>query len=1124
MYYMNKALAFFKKKRSSWEHAFFLILITLVIVVIAKVTIVPNTFFWAWDNLNPEIDVGITIQRSLAGVWQEYQGVGNIGGHGYASALIHSLAIGLLDLILPSWAVRYTFTFLMYWLGAVGCYYFCFFQLRQFIKKSLIQKVASFLGALMYLLHFGTVATFFVQLEPFIIFYAAIPWLLLVFEQYLTKKTPKSLVTLLGVNLFASTIGFIPPLFLLYGIMLAVTSGWYIATKPTRKSLNEILVAGIVILAAHAYWLLPVVYYSLTSSEVYLHSQLNSISTPEFILKHEAYGTLSDVALLKGFFFESLDVQQSIKTGEYRSILHVWETHLSQIQVKIIGFGLFISSLLGALLLELRTKQRRVRGYALIFVLLLIVLAQAVWPLTIVNDLIQKIPLLNQALRSPYNKISMLVAFFSAFFTATSLGILLDWLSERKELIEFQMKLIITGVALIFMGLLGYYSQPVFQGSLLFEHAKVSPPSEYQELFSFLKTQPQYARVATLPVHSYNGWVTYDWGYAGSGFLWYGIDQPLLDRAFDVWSVENESYFDELSHAVYSNNSKLFWQVLQKYGVSFVVLDGHIIEAKKNQEYFKLTLIRQMLDAQGVDTVFESGAIAVYDIREITSPFHQPLMVPTQVTLVQNSSEYNRIDSISEVVGPYIVDPNSFLAFPFQRLTIDRPVPLSFDNHRVTLVAEVPPDTKTVSITPYASGSHMVLPAEISYQDSRVDLEFLPYATISSSDTQFELPTLPPISFEMTSKKNQPEKIFVSINDQTLEIAENESKEVWLTNVVANREIVVLASDASSVEKSGNTYVITDSEYVTTTISEAVWEELLAATEFTFNPPISEIILQINALETVIPASSLTDTTNCDVYGRGTTSSNSEAEKAVLESNHFGTLCPGIPLDHLNNRFSHLLRFTGENISGKSIGWYISESDQQPPKLQHLLPEKSYDLTYSLLEQSRNADTTYKLVLENRSYGSVPTKNTLSVKTYTLPIPSRQIAQITAGEATFVNNSSLKVGSVKKDANYLYSISISDTNQSGYLTLMQGYHEGWVALHIKPSLGLLDHFKFNGWANSCLIPEETSSIILLFWPQLLSFLGTINLLVVLLVLVKKLPQRKSRIRHTLHDAISGTQR
>src|ERR1035437_3884230 len=72
-----------------------------------------NTWLIGWDNLMPEFNLGINIQRSIFAVWQEYQGLGLLGGMGHASDFIHQLGLLLMSLIIPAQLLRYTWTFLM---------------------------------------------------------------------------------------------------------------------------------------------------------------------------------------------------------------------------------------------------------------------------------------------------------------------------------------------------------------------------------------------------------------------------------------------------------------------------------------------------------------------------------------------------------------------------------------------------------------------------------------------------------------------------------------------------------------------------------------------------------------------------------------------------------------------------------------------------------------------------------------------------------------------------------------------------------------------------------------------------------------------------------------------------
>jgi len=106
---------------------------------------------------------------------------------------------------------------------------------------------------------------------------------------------------------------------------------------------------------------------------------------------------------------------------------------------------------------------------------------------------------------------------------------------------------------------------------------RVSIPESYFELFDYLNTQPKENRIANFPQNTFWGWNYYNWGYRGSGFLWYGIKQPILDRAFDVWEKTSQDYYEELSTALFSQNKSDFDQVINKYNVTYLLVDKSII-------------------------------------------------------------------------------------------------------------------------------------------------------------------------------------------------------------------------------------------------------------------------------------------------------------------------------------------------------------------------------------------------------------------------------------------------------------------------------------------------------------------------------------------------------------------
>ena len=74
----------------------------------------------------------------------------------------------------------------------------------------------------------------------------------------------------------------------------------------------------------------------------------------------------------------------------------------------------------------------------------------------------------------------------------------------------------------------------------------------------YFKNIDKNKRIALLPDHTFWGWFYHRWGYNGSGFLWYGIEQPIVSRTFDSWSSKSEGYFWEMKTAAEAENVEQF--------------------------------------------------------------------------------------------------------------------------------------------------------------------------------------------------------------------------------------------------------------------------------------------------------------------------------------------------------------------------------------------------------------------------------------------------------------------------------------------------------------------------------------------------------------------------------------
>lgn len=609
------------------------------------------------SSFNPSLN----IVRSITGTWQSFQGLGLLGGHGYASQLPHALFIWVLDIFLPSEVLRYVFAFTMLLSGVLGSFELNRFVLQKqkwflFFSELTINATAS-IGALVYLLHYTTVQTFYVHLEPFIAMYGLLPWALLVLFVFLrqtdsSKKIHRTLGLLLLLNFFLSVIGFIPPVFISYVMFVSILLGYFVITQifNSRRNLiqrlslvskKSLLVVGILIVT-NFYWLSSVGIFTFFQPKDYLQAKLNQTSTQEFVLMNQTFGKLENVALGTSFYDQTLDQTRFEKSSDASNnnatqpILLPWKNHFESIFVKIIGYSLFLFAILGWLTASItffaeKNKQNSYESISLatmgIFSLSLV--ATGVPVLSFLHTLITTVPTMEQAFRIPFSKISMSLSLFysfgisffalflfhklSVFLGKTSNHSLVNGGSARNVSLIFKRYLF--AFVLICFVALSYYSFPIIRGHFLYEGSRVSMPEAYGAAQDFfLKKTDKNDRVLVLPLLNYYGWDMHTWGYTGSGFWWYGIPNPIVHRSFDVWNPQNESLYLELQYAVNTRNRELFVQLLTKYNIRYIIFDTSLFAPGNESAVIQTQNQQSIIAAMDLEPVFASDPLTIYKV------------------------------------------------------------------------------------------------------------------------------------------------------------------------------------------------------------------------------------------------------------------------------------------------------------------------------------------------------------------------------------------------------------------------------------------------------------------------------------------------------------------------------
>jgi hypothetical protein len=543
---------------------FYPLILVLICLFIAFKNYTPGTFLTGWDTLHPEFNFSKNFSDLIFGVWRSDQGLGAVAGHSHMADLPRVIILWLFHFILPLSFLRYSYIFLCLIIGPLGFY----FLIKHLFNQASFVYHLSFIGALVYLLNLGTLQQFFVPFEMFPTQWAFLPLIILFSLKYLQKPTTLKLLTLGLLTLLSTPQAYAAQLwyafFSVYFVFLLFYGFLY---KNTFRLSFHLLILTLFI---NSFWLLPNLYYAITQSDNPRLNLTNRLHSQEFLLKNRQTGTLADTSLLKGFYFNWDAYNFPRKTSN--PLMPLWLDHLQNYDVRLIGELLFLFSIIG-LISVLVSKNRHLLPLTPFFVIPFILLANRLPFFSFIFDLLVKIPLIEEISRFIFTKFSILLTFgYSLFFTVFIFLLFSTFAKLKKPLT----------IAIIIC--LSAYCYPFFTGNLISPIVRIVIPDNYFQLNKYLSSKAP-ARILSLPLHNPEGWQYYDWGYQGSGFLWFGFPEALLDRDSDRWAYQNEEAYREFKTALYSNNHQNFLNTLQKYRIGYILWDLSVIpNSSKNRD------------------------------------------------------------------------------------------------------------------------------------------------------------------------------------------------------------------------------------------------------------------------------------------------------------------------------------------------------------------------------------------------------------------------------------------------------------------------------------------------------------------------------------------------------------
>jgi len=589
------------KKVRSWPLFYPLILLSICLFICFK-NYTPNTFLTGWDTLHPEFNFSINFKRLIFGVWRSDQGLGDLAGHSAMADLPRVIILWVFHFFLPLNFLRYSYIFLCLILGTLSFFYLIKYLFKKFPHSSIL----AFISALAYLLNLGTMQQFYVPFEMFTTQWAFLPLLILFSLKYLHSKKSTYLFIYLLLTFFAAPQAYAAQLWYAFFVVYILFLTLYSLFHHNRYKNSLILL--LITLFANSFWLLPNLHYALTSSKNPLINRSNRLYSQEYLLQNRATGTLDNTSLIKGFYFNWNEYSFNLRSSQ--NLTETWNKHLQNYDVFITGHLIFFLSFSGLIAAFMR-KDKNFISLSVFFIIPFFLLANSTPIIRIPFDLLLKNTLFQELFRFIFTKVSILFTLALNLYLAYTLNLIFSLFSKKYIKI----------FSLIFSFSLIIYAFPFFKGHLISPIIRINIPDNYFNLYKFLQKQSD-GRILTLPLHEFSGWQYYDWHYQGSGFIWFGFPQSILDRDSDRWEVKNEQSYREFYYTLYSKNQDNFYNSLLKYKVKYILWDQAIIPSSpKNREQITfrletLDILNSLLNQNKITFLKQFGSVFLYEVNQ----------------------------------------------------------------------------------------------------------------------------------------------------------------------------------------------------------------------------------------------------------------------------------------------------------------------------------------------------------------------------------------------------------------------------------------------------------------------------------------------------------------------------
>lgn len=1036
----------------------------IIFVALGIVTLLTNytfgTHLLGWDTLAPELNPLLNLKRALSSVWQDYRGLGTYDGLAHGATLSHVLITWLLTLVMPDSIVRYLVTFSLWTLGGYFMY-----RLADALK---LKKGISIIAGLWYMTNIGTIQQFIAPLEVFTYHHMAMPLLAYSGLLFIRAQSKRNLLFFTFSAFLTLASGFVPTLFIIQSLVIVL---FWIAISIGQKNYRGLIILCAVYGAIHSAWALPFFINVPNKGPVIQQARINEFSSDELYARNMARGSALSVLKLEGYMLDTIEYDARLQQNI--TLMQAWRTTRESPVGQVLIYSIIALVVLG-LFYSLKHKRSRPVGIALLLSFLCagVLLAN--------NSLLGKplislsrhiLPFFAEAYRIPFTKCITAFVFAYTLFLAYGLTQASLLLKEKKPLFYSTfLGAMCLVVLLLFIPALG--------GNFVSPAVRVKLPDGYIKVMDFFADQAPDERIMTLPAHTYWNWEFRSWGYRGSGFLWYGLPQSLLLRAFDPWSKENEQFYNEAAYAIRTENVAVFESLLTRYDISHLLIDESTINVLSEKNISADRLYRFFEKIPSLIRSFEATPLVVYQ-KVPMSDWPNGIDKPENV-LLGEGLYYQAPPELTNSV--LTTDPTTIYPFPG----------LYSEKKNARWKSQVTDKTLTISHSfdpPLTAGYTLMLPD--------VD-EHIRYVRFTRDTDELRLETVPPQ---------------ILIDDQRL--ANTPVSSTFLSDLAPDSSVIV---DGVLIEV-GHTYAL-DSNDHQLQIKDAAGE-VIHSESFIVPTDIhqSDLLVEksVAKISVIVPlATSLSfdpdilrskpdqkiasDTKSLISPCRNRVATATETKEGLGVEARCGSVDTAWYLNPLPHNQSYVAVVGLKKKSeGLPITFYVDNPFEKRAEVDVRLHDAGTHVV--VIPPTQDFFEGYGLHIVNKSFNNEMNASTVErLSLHSLPYRFVTGLKLTKGSST---GGQIALVKPEKIDSWLYRTHPLIYDTDSYMTLSQSFDPGWQAFLFShersyqvlfPFLGKkLPHVKAQGWANAWKLPVsenlDGASIIMVFIPQYLQYLG-----------------------------------